>query len=165
MDATPAPTGTASDRKARTRSFVRHYLEMVAAMAVGMIALHPVAMFVLPALGWSAALSRPDLHTLVMATTMSIGMAVWMRYRAHRWRAVAEMSGAMYLPFLVLFVPLWTGAISGTTLSVAGHLLMLPAMLGVMLLRPDEYCAGAASAPRPSRGTARAGRRFGSGQG
>ncbi len=164
MDATPGPTGTAPDRRARTWSFVRHYLEMVAAMAVGMIALHPVAMVVLPALGWSAALSRPDLHTLVMATTMAIGMAAWMRYRGHRWRAVVEMSGAMYLPFVVLFVPLWTGAISGTTLSVAGHLLMLPAMLGVMLLRPQEYCGDGASAPRPSRGAARAGRRSGGGQ-
>ncbi len=137
MDATP--TGTAADRRTRTRAFVRHYLEMVAAMVVGMVVLHPVAMFLLPVLGWSAALSRPDLHVLVMATNMAIGMGLWMRYRGHRPRSIAEMSAAMYLPFVVLLVPLWIGAIGAATLSVAGHLLMLPAMLGVMLLRPEEY--------------------------
>jgi hypothetical protein len=45
----------------------------------------------------------------------------------------------MYLPFVVLFVPLWAGVITEATLFVAGHLLMLPAMLGVMLLHPSEY--------------------------
>lgn len=108
-------------------------------MVVGMVVLHPVAMFLFPLLGWSSALSRPDLHVLVMATDMSIAMALWMRYRGHRWGPIAEMSGAMYLPFVVLLVPLWLGEISGATLFVAGHLLMLVAMLGVMLLRPDEY--------------------------
>jgi flagellar biosynthetic protein FliP len=153
MDATQ--TGTAVDRRARTRAFVRHYLEMVAAMAVGMVVLHPVAMFLLPALGWSAALSRPDLHVLVMATTMAIGMGLWMRYRGHRRRSIVEMSAVMYLPFVVLLVPFWTGAISAATLSVAGHLLMLPAMLGVMLLRPEEYCAVGVDRP-VHRGRARA---------
>jgi hypothetical protein len=60
------------------------------------------------------------------------------------WRFVrhyVEMDAAMYLPFVVLLVPFWTGAISGTTLSVAGHLLMLPAMLAVMLRRRAEYSA------------------------
>jgi len=139
---------------------------MVAAMLVGMLVLHPVWMFLFPLLGWSVALERPDLHTLLMATDMTLGMTAWMRYRGHRWRPVAEMASAMYLPFVVLIGPLWVGLITGTTLFVAGHLLMLPAMLGVMLLartstpairrvprcsRADEHQARDVSARRDER--------------
>jgi hypothetical protein len=139
MDATSTSTEATADRRARTRSFVRHYFEMIAAMVVGMVVLHPVAMFLFPLLGWSSALSRPDVHVLVMATNMSAAMALWMRYRGHRWVLISEMVGAMYVPFLVLLVPLWIGVISGTALFVAGHFLMLLAMLGVMFLHPTEY--------------------------
>ncbi len=148
-----APTAARTDTTARTWRFVRHYGEMVAAMLVGMVLLHPVWMVVLPVLGWSAALARPDLHTLIMATDMAVAMTVWMRYRGHRWPPIVEMDAAMYLPFVVLLVPFWTGAISGTTLGVAGHLLMLPAMLAVMRRRRAEYSAPTrgASGPPPDR--------------
>ncbi len=136
-----APTAARTDTTARTWRFVRHYGEMVAAMLVGMVLLHPVWMVVLPVLGWSAAMARPDLHTLIMATNMAVAMTAWMRYRGHGWLPIAEMDAAMYLPFVVLLVPFWTGAISATTLSVAGHVLMLPAMLAVMLRRRAEYSA------------------------
>jgi len=45
----------------------------------------------------------------------------------------------MYVPFLVLLAPFWTGLVSAGVLLGGGHLLMLPAMLGVMLYRRDEY--------------------------
>ncbi len=32
----------------------------------------------------------------------------------------------MVLPFVILFVPLWAGVLSGETLLVVGHVLMLP---------------------------------------
>ena len=151
MDRTPA--APAADRTARTRRFVRHFAEMVAAMIVGMVVLHPAWMVVLPLLGWSAVLDRPDLHTLLMATDMVAGMTLWMRYRGHRWPVIAEMDAAMYLPFVVLLVPFWTGTISATTMAVVGHLLMLAAMLGVMLRRRAEYSGTAARrrAAAPSR--------------
>ena len=76
---------------------------------------------------------------MLMATTMAVGMAVWMRYRGHGWAPVAEMCAAMYVPFLALFVPLWTSLITPDELMLWGHLLMLPAMAAVMLLRPAEY--------------------------
>ncbi len=50
-----------------------------------------------------------------------------------------EMGAAMYLPFVVLFAPFWTGMISGSALFVIGHVLMLPAMVLAMLLRRSEY--------------------------
>ena len=45
----------------------------------------------------------------------------------------------MYLPFVILLVPYWTGLISGGTLLDAGHLLMLPAMLAAMFRRLGDY--------------------------
>jgi hypothetical protein len=76
-----------------------------------------------------------------MATNMTIAMSAWMRYRGHRWAATAEMAAAMYLPFIVLFLPLWLALLTPTGLVVAGHVLMLAGMAAVMLLRPAEYAA------------------------
>ena len=74
---------------------------------------------------------------------MTIAMSAWMRYRGHRWAATAEMAAAMYLPFVVLFLPLWLGLLTPIGLVVAGHVLMLAGMAAVMLLRPTEYAAQA----------------------
>jgi hypothetical protein len=130
----PAPLHPAHSRSRRTWHFIRHYVEMVVAMLAGMYAL-----------GWLEGLLLPGLHlpvelaVLIMATNMSLGMAAWMRVRRHGWRAIAEMSAAMYAPFVVLFVPFWTGLIDGGALMAWGHLMMLPAMALAMLLRPAEY--------------------------
>lgn len=126
-------------RSASWRRFIRHLLEMVVAMAVGMVALGPVWDLVFGWLGWSGALGRPDLAALVMATDMSIGMVLWMRYRRHSWVSTWEMCAAMYVPFVVLFVPFWMGALDGDVMLGAGHVLMLPCMVAVMLRRRGEY--------------------------
>jgi hypothetical protein len=131
---TDSVSTAAPARAHRVRHFVRHYLEMVVAMLAGMYAL-----------GWLEGLLLPGLHlpvelaVLLMATNMSLGMAAWMRVRRHGWRGIAEMSAAMYAPFVVLLVPFWTGLIDGGALMAWGHLMMLPAMALAMLLRPAEY--------------------------
>lgn len=119
--------------------FGRHYLEMVVAMVVGMIALAPVWSLAGDALGWTAFLDRTEPATLVMATNMSIAMCAWMRYRGHGWPATLEMAAAMYVPFVVLFPPMWTGLLSAHAVMMWGHVLMLPAMAAAMLWRLDEY--------------------------
>ncbi|MEX5259745.1 hypothetical protein [Kocuria sp. CPCC 205263] len=139
MSTTRTATVLATARDRRARAFARHYLEMVIAMVVGMIVLAPVWSWVLERIGATELFSRPDLAALVMVTDMTIAMSAWMRFRGHGWAPIAEMAAAMYLPFIILFVPLWAGLISAATLMVAGHLLMLVAMAGVMLLRPQEY--------------------------
>jgi hypothetical protein len=131
---TQTPTPPARSRTRHTWHHVRHYLEMVVAMVVGMMALGPLEDLVWPGLD-----DRVDVHAMVMATNMAVGMGAWMRFRGHSWPAIAEMSAAMYLPFLVLLVPYWAGAISGSSLVTAGHLLMLPAMALAMWWRVDEY--------------------------
>jgi hypothetical protein len=121
------------------RHFVRHFVEMLVAMIVGMAVLGPVWVGLLTLLGCASVLEHAEVHALVMATDMTIGMSLWMRYRGHGWASIREMAAAMYLPFVVLFGPLWAGLISAETMLAAGHMLMLPAMLIAMLYRRDEY--------------------------
>jgi hypothetical protein len=112
--------------------FVGHYLEMVVAMIVGMVALHPL---------WpSEWLARTEVNAVVMATDMTVAMALWMRVRRHAWPRIAEMSAAMYLPFVALLVPYWLGLLSAAALMVAAHVIMFPLMLAAMIWRRSEYC-------------------------
>ncbi|SNS56796.1 hypothetical protein SAMN04488107_3045 [Geodermatophilus saharensis] len=144
---TPTPTRDTPTAPAHVphrlsaRRFTRHFLEMVVAMAVGMVALHPVWTLALDAVGAPWLMSNPYTGALVMATDMTVAMSAWMRVRGHRWRPIAEMGAAMYLPFLVLFVPLALGLIGEGALLLWGHVLMLPAMAAAMLLRPAEYAS------------------------
>jgi hypothetical protein len=126
-------------RSAGARQFVRHLLEMIIAMLVGMMAFAPVWIFAFDRLGWQPLSARPALDALVMATNMTIAMLAWMRFRGHSWAPTVEMGGAMYAPFLVLLIPLQLGLITGPGLMMLGHLLMIPAMIAVMLLRRGEY--------------------------
>lgn len=133
-----------------TRPFLRHYLEMLAAMAAGMLVLEPVRMLASAALGWSTLFDRTEPLAMAMATEMSIGMAVWMRFRGHGWTPILEMCLAMFAPFLLLFVPLWAGLIGRDGVMLAGHLLMLPAMALVMLRRREEYGGRPVRSPEAS---------------
>ena len=126
-------------RSQALRRFVRHYLEMVVAMAAGMIVLGPVESLLLDPVGWAELRARPELDALVMATNMTVAMVAWMRLRGHGWAATAQMAVAMYASFVVLFPPLWLGVLSASGLLALGHVLMLVAMAAVMLRRRDEY--------------------------
>jgi peptidoglycan/LPS O-acetylase OafA/YrhL len=132
-------SGVAVLRGPALRHFVRHYLEMVIAMVVGMMVLAPLWTLLSRGLERPELRDRTELLTLTMATDMTLGMAAWMRYRGHSWRPIAEMGAAMFVPFIILFVPLWAGLISEDALMIAGHAVMLVAMLVVMLARPQEY--------------------------
>ncbi len=136
---TDSPAVTRDTGRRRMRKLALHYVEMVIAMAVGMVALHPVWTFAFDALGWSAVLDRPEPMALVMATNMTAAMSGWMKFRGHGWRSIVEMGAAMYLPFIVLFVPLWAGVLSADGMLLWGHVLMLFAMAGAMTIRPHEY--------------------------
>jgi hypothetical protein len=114
------------------RAFIVHYLQMVAAMIVGMVVLGPASMFVGDGAG-------TEVRALLMATSMTAGMAAWMAWRRHPWPAIVEMGLVMYLAFAVLFPLRWLGVLSAQGLIVLGHVLMLPAMAVAMLRRREEY--------------------------
>ena len=119
--------------------FIRHYIEMVLAMAIGMIASMPLGRAAFQAAGVPHLMDHAVPMTLVMATGMAVGMGAWMAFRRHGRRDIAEMTAAMYLPFVILSPATLAGAITGGTLMLAGHALMLLAMLAVMLRRRDHY--------------------------
>jgi hypothetical protein len=132
-------TGEKSWWHSPARHFIQHLLEMTAAMFIGMGVLAMPVRLLWDALGWEFMTENLVARTLVMATNMTIGMALWMRIRRHRWRPIAEMSLAMYLPFVVMY-PFYFAGVAGTTgVMVVGHVLMVPAMAVVMLFRLDEY--------------------------
>jgi putative intracellular protease/amidase len=106
---------------------------MVVAMLLGMLLLGMLWDAVLP------KITRIDVSTLLMAADMTIGMALWMRVRRHGWPGIAEMSVAMFAPFLVLLVPYWLGVLPGHLVMSIGHVLMFVFMALAMLRRPAEY--------------------------
>lgn len=132
-------TALGANESRRKRGFWWHFMEMVLSMFIGMLAVSLPLGVVYQLAGGPGVFGRPDVGALVMATSMSLGMAFWMRRRGHRWAPIAEMCAAMYIPFLVLFVPFWAGLLPGDVLMLAGHVLMLPAMLVAMLRRRAEY--------------------------
>jgi hypothetical protein len=118
------------------KQFLRHYVEMVVAMFVGMgVLAFPV--------GWvmdSVGADSDALMFLQMATTMTVPMVAWMMYRGHGWRASAEMSAAMFVPTFAAIGMLTTEVLTDLGVLMLGeHVAMLLAMAGVMLLRPAAY--------------------------
>jgi flagellar biosynthetic protein FliP len=116
-----------------TWSFVRHYLEMVAAMMIGMAVGAAFEMVV-------DLSDRAAFEVVEMAAWMTVPMVGWMRFRGHGWRPCTEMAAAMVVPTLGVLALLATDAVTDVDeLLMLEHVVMLPAMLVVMLLRRDEY--------------------------
>jgi flagellar biosynthetic protein FliP len=121
--------------------FVRHYLEMIGAMLLGMGTLYPLwllATDLVPTAGWVA---RTDVDMTFMATAMTLPMVGWMMWRGHRGRHVVEMAGAMYAGFWLFFPFLWSGQLGDMGLMMSGHVAMPVLMLLAMLARRREYAA------------------------
>jgi hypothetical protein len=135
--------GRARRMTSSTRHFVRHYVEMVVAMFLGMVVLGAPAGWALGAVGssWSELnTDAPALMLLGMAVTMTVPMVGWMRYRGHGWRANTEMSASMLIATLAAIALLQASVVDDiSTLLVVEHIAMLLGMLGAMLLRPTEY--------------------------
>ena len=127
-----------------TRHFIRHYVEMVAVMFLGMAVLGMPAMLALGAAGVTSAeleADAPGLMLLGMGVTMTVPMVAWMRYRGHGWRASNEMAASMLIPTAGVIALLLLVDNINTLLAIQ-HVVMLPAMLVAMLLRREEYSHG-----------------------
>jgi hypothetical protein len=125
------------------RHFIRHYIEMVVVMFVGMGVLAVPAGLALGAFDSSWSELRTDAPALmlgVMAFTMIAPMVAWMAFRGHSARANAEMAASMIVPTIAVIALLGIGVLTDVgALLIAEHVLMLGGMFGAMLLRPDEY--------------------------
>jgi hypothetical protein len=144
----------APDREYRRRTFLRHLVEMIIAMMLGMCILGMAFRGIHTALfggGFDAAWRQhTELAVFAMTFNMTLPMVLWMHHRGHTWERCGEMAGAMFLLALVVLVPFWAGAISSGVVLPLEMILMLPAMIGVMALRYDEY---ATHAPAHSGGS------------
>jgi flagellar biosynthetic protein FliP len=132
-----------------TAHFLRHYLEMVVAMLLGMVVLGIPGDMLLE-------LAGVDTHAagvllIGMATYMTVPMVAWMRHGGHGWLPSLEMSAAMYVPTFAALALLEAGALGDAHAAMAvQHVVMFPVMFGVMLLRRSEYTA--TGRPEPARG-------------
>jgi hypothetical protein len=124
------------------RSLVRHFVEMVLAMVVGMVVLGAAVWGAFGLLGHSNLSHYAEVRAFVMTMNMTIGMALWMRYRRHSSRGIAEMAGAMFVPYVVLIVPFWAELLSAQAFLLLMHALMFPCMIAAMLRRREEYTSG-----------------------
>ena len=116
-----------------TKHFVRHYVQMVVVMFVGMAVL------------WAPASALVDTHPTgtmlaTMAATMTAPMVAWMRWRGHDWLPTLEMAASMVVPTLAMLALLAARVVTdaGVLLGVE-HVAMLGGMLVAMLARRDEY--------------------------
>jgi peptidoglycan biosynthesis protein MviN/MurJ (putative lipid II flippase) len=150
--ASRSTTTSARDREHRLRTFLRHVVEMIVAMMLGMCILGMAFRGIHTALfggGFDAAWRQhTEMAVFAMTFNMTLPMVLWMHHRA--WERCGEMAGAMFLLALVVLVPFWAGAISSAVVLPLEMALMLPAMIGVMALRYDEY---ATYTPAHSRGS------------
>ncbi|GAB4000982.1 hypothetical protein GCM10029992_34870 [Glycomyces albus] len=124
------------------RRFLWHYVEMVIAMAVGMVVLGAAVrgIVALTGLEYSTG-SHPELSTLEMAFDMSVGMVAWMRFRRHGWAASLEMAAAMFAPAIAMIALYRLDAVDADTMIMLEHVVMFPLMLVIMLRRRREYGA------------------------
>lgn len=133
----------APEETAGTGRVIRHYLEMVLAMAVGMPVFGLLFVSPLDPFGYRATLqAHPYVRELVMLVAMSVPMVAFMAYRRHSWAQTIEMVAGMALPALAVIAFTASAAVpflTVGTLTVFSHLAMLLGMLAAMLYRRAEY--------------------------
>jgi uncharacterized membrane protein YhaH (DUF805 family) len=106
------------------RAFARHFGEMLIAMFLGMGVLGGLAALGFGATGGSSSDLPGGVRVMLMGIYMTVPMVLWMKYRGHAAARNVEMALSMMVPTVALGVQ---------------HLVMVPAMLGVMLWRYDDY--------------------------
>jgi len=74
-----------------------------------------------------------------MGLNMTVPMVAWMSYRGHDRHRNAEMAASMVFPTLATSGLAWAGVLQAHGALAVQHVVMIPAMLGVMLWRYEHY--------------------------
>jgi hypothetical protein len=120
-------------------TFWRHFLQMLAAMAVGMIATGAIFLSVVGLKTWDQVLLQyPAQALLAMAAGMTIPMAAWMLFRGMGARNSAEMAAAMVLPVIPFLCLVWFHVTKSAQCGPYCALTIV-AMLGLMFYRRGQY--------------------------
>jgi len=136
---TPEAGPAESDRKRHVSPFWRHFLQMLAAMVVGMIAAGGIFVAVVGVKTWDeVTLQYPTQALLAMAAGMTVPMVAWMMYRGMGRRNSYEMAAAMILPVIPFLCLVWFDVTKSAQCG-AYCLVTVGAMLALMHHRRDEY--------------------------
>jgi hypothetical protein len=121
------------------RAFARHFGEMVLAMVVGMVVLGGAAELLFAAAGSSLSDQSGGVQVMLMGFNMTVPMVIWMSYRGHAAPRNVEMALSMVVPSVAAAVLAWAGVLESGAAFGVQHAVMVPAMLGVMLWRYEDY--------------------------
>jgi hypothetical protein len=112
---------------------------MLLAMLLGMLVLGGTIEGALQILGTSLSDAPTSVSAAVMAVSMTAPMVAWMHYRGHALQQSVEMAASMVVPTAFAIALYWLGSISAHGVMVVQHVVMIPAMVGVMLWRYEHY--------------------------
>ena len=94
--------------KQHVSPFWRHFLEMLAAMVVGMLVTGAIFLSIVGLKTWDeVTLQYPTQALLAMAAGMTIPMMAWMLFRGMGRRNTYEMAAAMILPVVPFLCLVW----------------------------------------------------------
>jgi hypothetical protein len=137
--ATRPPAAARAYQKRRISPFWRHFVEMFAAMAVGMIATGAIFESIVGLKSWGQVTALyPTQALLAMAAGMSVPMVAWMLLRGMGWKNSYEMTIAMLLPVLPFLCLVWLN-VTETAQCGLYCASTIVAMLAVMRYRRSEY--------------------------
>jgi hypothetical protein len=133
------PSSPEAGHKRHLSPFWRHFLEMLAAMAVGMVVTGAIFVSVTGLKTWDeVTVQYPNQVLLAMAAGMSIPMVAWMLVRGMGRRNAGEMAAAMVLPVLPFLCLVWFHVGKGA--QCGGYCAAtIVAMLALMRHRRSTY--------------------------
>jgi NhaP-type Na+/H+ or K+/H+ antiporter len=140
QEASPQPVRSPqAGRKRHLSPFWRHFLEMLAAMAVGMVATVAIFLSIVGLKTWDqVTIQYPTQALLAMAAGMSIPMVAWMLLRGMGRRNAYEMAAAMILPVVPFLCLVWFGITKSAQCGGYCAATIL-AMLALMRYRRSTY--------------------------
>ena len=126
-------------RRSPWRAWSFHLAEMMIAMIAGMVVLGGALEGVLSLTGASLDDASANVMAGIMAFNMTAPMVWWMHYRGHDARHNVEMAGSMIVPTALVLALHWLGVLEGDSVLLIQHVVMIPAMVGLMLARFEHY--------------------------
>jgi hypothetical protein len=139
MTATVTVGARAATAGTSRRAFARHFGEMVLAMLLGMAVLGGLARLGFAAAGGSLTEQSAAFRVVLMGLEMTVPMVAWMIHRGHAAARNVEMAASMIVPSLIAAALAAAGTLDVSGAMAVQHAVMIPAMLGVMLWRYDDY--------------------------
>jgi flagellar biosynthetic protein FliP len=126
-------------RRSPWRAWSFHLAEMMIAMIAGMAVLGGALEGLVSLAGASVSDAPAAVMASIMAFNMTAPMVWWMRFRGHPARHNAEMAASMVVPTALVIALHWLGVVAADSVMLIQHVVMIPAMVGLMLARFEHY--------------------------